>query len=333
MHKLYSGIIALLFLTFVLLSSMTACAQSQPSKTLPQIAPITGTGPLVQPKNPKQFNFVVFGDSQGQENHPTLRAIFNDMDSSSDSQPSFAISLGDIIRGEPIYPFNSEPIEENLQYALTIAKLAGIPMFNAPGNHEMDDVISTNPWTEMPSQQMRDVYEKVMGSAYGSFDFGDSHFIILNTEDVPPAGMKGPEPPMEFSYIGKTQLSQLKADLDANKNKTHIFIAMHYPIHAYDPSRDNLYGESRQALIDMFKNYKNISFVLASHEHQYYNPQDPNNVTTVRSFTAGDSTRYLISGGAGASFYHGQPQLWAFHHYLLFEVNGQNVNVTIKRVR
>ena len=128
-------------------------------------------------------------------------------------------------------------------------------------------------------------------------------------------------------------VSILKADLDANQDKKHIFIAMHYPIHAHDPARDNLFGASRQALIGVFRKYSNISFVLASHEHQFYNPQDPNNVTTVAPFQAGDPTRYLISGGAGAPFYQGGPQPWAFHHYLLFQVDGSNVTVTINRVR
>jgi Calcineurin-like phosphoesterase len=333
MNRICSGTIIKKFIIIVFLSIITACSQPHATKALPSITPMAGTGKLVQPQNPDKFNFVIFGDSQGQEDHPTLRAIFKDMDSVSNPGPSFAISLGDIIRGEPIYPFKSGPIEEHLQYALKIAKLAGVPVFNAPGNHEMDDVVSTNPWTEMPSKQMHDAYEKVIGPASGSFDFGSSHFIVINTEDVPPPGMKPPEPPMEFSYIGKAQLAGIKTDLDANRNKTHIFIVMHYPIHAFDPSRDNLYGESLQALLNMFKNYKNISFVVASHEHQYFNPRDPNNVTTIQQFTAGDSTRYLVSGGAGAPFYNGQPGLWAFHHYLLFEVNGSNVNVTIHRVQ
>lgn len=333
MNKTYFKIVPHLLLAAILTSAAAPAVYAQATKVLPPMTAMNGTGNVVPPADPKRFAFVVFGDSQGQEDHPTLRAIFKDMNSAANPKPAFALSLGDIIKGEPSVPFDSEVIEENLGYALRLAKLAGVPVFNAPGNHEMDDVVDTKLWIEMPSQQMRDAYEKVVGPTYGSFDFGDSHFIILNTEDIPPTGMKGPEPPMEFSYIGKTQLAQLAADLEANKNKTHIFIAMHYPINAHDPARDNLYGESRRELVDLFKKYPNISFVLASHEHQFYNPQDPNNVTTVAPFKAGDPTQYLVSGGAGASFYKGQPQLWAFHHYLLFEVDGADVTVTIKRVR
>ncbi|MBI3269158.1 MAG: metallophosphoesterase [Planctomycetes bacterium] len=332
MNRTRYRIVPQMLIALTLMSAAMPGATAEETKALPPMTAMNGTGTLVPPKDPKRFAFVVFGDSQGQEDHPTLRAIFKDMNSEPNPKPTFAISLGDIIKGEPSVPFDSQALEEHLGYSLLLAKLAKVPVFNAPGNHEMDDVVNTTTWLEMPSQQMRAAYEKVVGPTYGSFDCGDSHFIIMNTEDIPPPGMQGPEPPMEFSYVGATQLAQLAADLEANKHKTHVFIAMHYPMNAYDPARDNLFGESRQALVDLFKKYPNISFVLASHEHQFYNPQDPNNVTTVAPFQAGGPTQYLISGGAGASFYSGQPQLWAFHHYLLFEVDGAKVSVTIKRV-
>ncbi len=122
---------------------------------LPPMKAMHGTGTLGETKDPSHYTFVVFGDSQGQENHPSLRAIFKDMNQGAHPVPSFALSLGDIIRGEPIVPFDSAQIETGLQYSLTMAQWAGIPVFNAPGNHEMDDVVNTNPWTEMPSLQMR----------------------------------------------------------------------------------------------------------------------------------------------------------------------------------
>ncbi|MGY8654182.1 MAG: metallophosphoesterase family protein [Verrucomicrobiia bacterium] len=325
----------LLFTAAFLLSALPLAGRAQTSKELPPMASMRGTGSPVAPVNPKKFSFVVFGDSQGQENHPTLRAIYKDMKTAASPSPALALCLGDIIRGEPTAPFQSKAIEKQLQYSLKWAKRAGIPVYNAPGNHEMDDVVSLNPYTEMPSLQMRLAYEKVIGPTYGAFDYGNSHFIILNTEDVPPPGVPGPPPgsELEFSYIGTNQLAQLEADLNANKGKKHIFIAMHYPMYAHDPARDQLYGESRTALVNMFAKYSNIAFVVASHEHIYYNPKDPNNVTTVAPYAAGDPTRHLISGGAGAPFWQGGPQPWAFHHYLLFEIDGGNVTVTIKRVR
>lgn len=291
-----------------------------------------GTG-ILPTKETNSFSFVAFGDSQGETGHPTLKAIFKDVKTLT-PEPSFAISLGDIIHGEPSATDDfTTQIEKHLEDALKLNRLAGIPVFNAPGNHEMDDWIANE---EKPSKRMRLAYERIVGPTYGSFDYGNSHFIVLNTEDVPPPGMEGPSPEqlkagMEFSYIGKTQLAWLQSDLDANKHKQHIFIAMHYPIYAQHPQRDNLFGESRTALIDLFKKYSNISFVIASHEHQYFNSLDPENHETVAPFKSEDPTQYMISGGAGASMEY-FPLPGGFHHYLLFEVDGENVSVTIKRI-
>lgn len=297
-----------------------------------QMTAIKGTG-ILQPEDTDQFSFVVFGDSQGEVNNPTLKAIFKDMQTVIPA-PSFALSLGDIIRGEPSAKDDfSTQIEEHLDKVIELNKLAGLPVFNAPGNHEMDDWIAAE---EKPSERMRAAYERVIGPTYGSFDYGHSHFIVLNTEDIPPAGVVGPSPEqlkagMEFSYIGEVQLAWLKDDLEANRGKQHIFIAMHYPVHAQHPERDNLFGESRTALIDLLANYSNVSFVLASHEHQYFNPLDPENHDTVTPFVAGEPTRYLVSGGAGASMKY-FPLPGGFHHYLLFEVDGENVQVEIRRI-
>jgi hypothetical protein len=330
-------IIPILLIVVVLIGAQTAGSNAKATKRFPRITAMSGTGQLTPQADTKPFTFVVFGDSQGEDGPPTLAAIYNDMKTLPDPKPAFAVSLGDIIVGEPTPPINTASIVQELNSALALAKGAGVPIFNAPGNHEMDDRLAN--YTEKPIPQMREAYVKVVAPAYGSFDYGNSHFIILNTEDLPPKGMVGPGPGKEFSYVGRIQLRQLKADLDANKDKTHVFVAMHYPIYAWAPAQDNLYGESRRALIDLFAKYSNISYVLASHEHQYYNPYDPNNVMTVPIFTAGGPTRYLISGGAGAPFWASQPgqppiqpQPWAFHHYLLFEVNGATVTVTIERV-
>ena len=331
-----------LLLTVAVMTACSKTAQLTPKQSLDdqvqepkasqQMPAMKGTG-ILQPEDANPFSFVAFGDSQGETNNPTLKAIFKDMETVT-PKPSFALSLGDIIQGEPSATDDfTAQIEKHLGDALELNKHAGIPVFNAPGNHEMDDWIAKE---ERPSKRMRAAYETVVGPTYGSFDYGNSHFIVLNTEDIPPPGMEGPSPEqlkagMEFSYIGKAQLAWLQGDLDANKDKQHIFIAMHYPIHAQHPKRDNLFGESRTALIDLFAKYSNISFVLASHEHQYYNSLEPENYDMVAPFKSGDPTHYLISGGAGASMKY-FPLPGGFHHYLLFEVDGENVSVTIKRI-
>jgi len=316
-------------LLFVLLLCV-GCLQSWALQTvqskqggLPPLTAMTGTGTLA-PSKTDNFTFAVFGDSQGgDEAHAIISKIFGEIRNHQPARPAFAFCLGDIVRGkDPQDP--SKYIRQKFAEYLQLAVTAGVPVFNAPGNHEMDD------WNDIPSKKMHKIYENTVGPAYGAFDYGNSRFIALNTEDVPPAGTQPPSGGMEFSYIGDTQLKQLDADLNANKGKTHIFIMMHYPIKPQRP-QDSLNPDSLKKLSSILAQYNNISYVLASHEHLYYNPQDPDNVTTVAPFKAGDPTHYLISGGAGAGIYVPEEK-GGFHHYLLFEVDGDNVSVTIHRV-
>ena len=132
------------------------------------------------------------------------------------------------------------------------------------------------------------------------------------------------------------QLAQLHADLEANRDKAHIFITMHYPIHAKDQGPpdskwdDRLYPQSREALVEMFTHFDNIAYVMAAHEHLYYNPQAPDDVTDVPSWKTGDPIVYLVSGGAGAPLNDGK---WGFHHYLVFTVDGAQCLCQIGKAR
>ncbi len=287
------------------------------------LTPMKGTGEL-RPSNKDQFKFAVFGDSQGEEKaREIISGIFTAIHAQQPKGPAFAFCLGDIVKGkDPQDP--AKYIRQKFADYLTLAKTAGVPVFNAPGNHEMDDA------GDIPSERMHNIYRESVAPTHGAFDYGNSRFIALNAEDVPPSGTPPPSDGMEFSYIGDAQLKQLDNDLAANRAKTHIFIMMHYPMKPQRP-QDSLNPESLKKLSAIFAKYDNIAYVFASHEHLFYNPQDPDNVENVALFEAGDPTRYLVSGGAGARIYV-KEEKGGFHHYLLIEVNGNKVSVKINRV-
>ena len=301
-------------------------AETQPSG-LPALAPISGTGPLNDSPGATRFTFFVFGDNQGGD---TAKKVFGKiMGDLAASNAVLALSLGDVIKGKD--PVDPSGVKAKLADYLALAKTGGKPIFNAPGNHEMDDE------NDCPNATMHSIYQGTVAPLYGAFDYGNSRFIALNTEDLggldptcsgcppstAPAGM-------ECSNLGATQVAQLDADLAANTGKDHIFIAMHYPV---EPQRaqDGLNPDSVKALEAVLSKYANVSFVVASHEHLYFNPQDPSNVSTIPKFTKGDATYFLVSGGAGASIFVDKAQ-GGFHHYLAFDVNGDDVSVTIHEV-
>jgi hypothetical protein len=332
---------------FVIALMLSGCASEQPpqpvsprsesdesssaitkSAGLPAVTPMRGTGKLVPRSDTDEFTFVVFGDNRPAKGEPqpdSVKEVFAEI---KDLKPAFAMSLGDIIEGEPQPddPDAIDTIREQFEDFLALAATAGAPIFNAPGNHEMDDN------EDIPTKRMHDLYHDCVGPSYGAYTYGNSRFIVLNTEDVPLGDTPKPPKGEEFSYMSPKQIAELKADLDANRDKKHIFITMHYPIHAKDEGPpdtkwdDRLYPESRQALLKLFKNYDNIAYILAAHEHLFYNPQSPDNVTDVPGWKTGDPAVYLVSGGAGAPLNEGK---WGFHHYLVFKVDGDSVSVQL----
>ena len=323
-------------LTLLAVFLFTACAKwreslQNPGSVPPRLLPLPGTGSLSSAKDPERFCFVAFGDAmETPRPTATIRTIFRNI-REMEPRPAFALSLGDIIEGEPTEPINTRKITRGLDTFLGLARAGDVPVFNAPGNHELDDV------DDIPSVRMLRIYEQVIGPAYGSFDYGNSHFIALNSSEVPPPGTKPPpksvggQMEQEFSYISPRQISQLTADLEANRDKAHVFVAMHYPLKPLTTD-DRLYPErTARQLIELFAKYSNVSYVLAAHEHLYYNPQDPSNLTHVSPYTAGQPVRYLVSGGAGAPIWV-KPEQGGFHHYLIFQIDGPKVSVVLRRL-
>ncbi|MBT7616910.1 MAG: hypothetical protein HN590_06460 [Calditrichaeota bacterium] len=316
--------VLLLVLLLILGCSQSGVSHlSQADGGLPPFTSMKGTGTL-SPSQNNHFSFAVFGDSQGDEkSRIMIGKIFEEINQYQPVRPVFAFCLGDIVKGkDPQDP--TKHIRQKFSDYLELAKTAGVPVFNTPGNHEMDDA------DDIPSERMQKIYQESVGPTHGSFDYGNSHFIALNTEDVPPAGTPPPPKGVEFSFISDKQLAQLDKDLEANRDKTHIFVMMHYPMKPHR-RQDILNPASLKKVINIFKKYDNIAYVFASHEHLFYNPQDPGNVETVAPFSVGDPTRYLVSGGAGASIYVDGAE-GGFHHYLIIEVDGDKISVKIHKM-
>lgn len=327
-----------------------------PMKSTPELAPIKDAVP---------FSFIVFGDSQGDKGDKNGKLVIDKIrdgiiaSQSTDNPVAFAINAGDLIVGEPPEgDITRDKLAQALKNARRKAAEFGVPVFNAPGNHELDDKDPEITGGELPSKTMREVYENVIGPTYGSFAYGNSHFVILNTEDLPTDAArkafiesqkehrenfpkKHPDitfHPREFSFIGSDQRLWLKAVLDANTDRTHVFIAMHYPVYPKEGLggwglASQLDDDSRDYLMHLLKDpkYANVSFVFASHQHLFFNHNDPDNLDSVKPFTAGEATRYMISGGAGA-WKSVSAKEGGFFHYLKVNVDGKNVSVTIERM-
>ena len=296
---------------------------------MPALSPLPGTGSLLQAANPAQFTFVLAGDNRPAHSSDPQSAVPGNIFCAvqrMNPAAAFVLWTGDTISGKD--PQHPKRMHDQYKEFLGIAARAGVPVFNAPGNHEMDDS------KETPSKTMKDLYRKYMAGTYGAFNYGNSRFIALDSENEPSGATKsvttaeGQTKVQAPGAITKKQLDLLKQDLDANKNMAHVIIFMHHPVEPYE-GKDGLDAASVKALQDLFAGYKNVSYVMSGHEHMYFNPQGPKDQFTpppARTDPAQPPT-YLISGGAGAPLKKNTPG--SFFHYLVFTVNGDQMTPSL----
>jgi Calcineurin-like phosphoesterase len=305
--------------------------------------PIPGTGSL-RPPSGSSFTFIVAGDNRpasAKESQPATPSAI--MAAAKAANAAFVLWTGDTIVG--LDSADSDKIHDQYKAFFAIAATAGAPVFSTPGNHEMDVKVKNNKdLKEIGSAKMETLWRHNMGlrkhaPIYGSFTYANAHFILLNTEEIPPAGTvrspgalvggteTGGKVNLDPGYVSSEQMKWLEADLASNK-ATHTFVLMHHPIKPLNPDM-GLNQANADELVELFGKYSNISYVLASHEHLYYNPQKGDtSQPSSRSAPSSAPPFYLISGGAGAPLVSKD----GFHNYLVFQVDGVNISAGMKRL-
>ncbi len=291
---------------------------------LPELKPLKGTPSPSKPKHPDKFVFILAGDNRPDkfsdpQGH-VVKAIFKAIHK---EKPAFVLWTGDIISGKK--PSEPKTITKQYEEFLVIAATGDAGLFNAPGNHELND------GDNCPNDTMLKLYldDTDQAHPYGSFDYGDSHFIALDSDEAAPTGdpcncsSSGDKPP---GYISAAQMALLGQDLEVNKTKAHIFIFAHRPLVGYK-GEDQLCPANVTEIQAMFQKYPTVSYVVAGHQHMYYNPQGPEFGPPPVRTDPGKAPYYLVSGGAGAPL-----KKKGFFHYLVFTVDKATVSVQVEPV-
>lgn len=341
----YSSTLAAVTL-WIVVATIAAAQTPTPAAGFPALSQVPQTAPLQDQPNATHFVFIAAGDNRPK--HPsdpptkTLKHILKD---AQQFAPVFFIWAGDIIYGHV-----DDPPTLKSQYGqfFDLAAKAGVPIFNAPGNHEMDTIQPNG--TETPdaglhAQYLLNMKMPANGPAYGAFNYGNSRFIAVDTEEVasptatPSATAVAPtngQIALDPGYVSPAQLQLLTADLQANTDKAHIFVFMHHPIKPAKSSA-GLNAADAQQLQQLFAQYQNVSYVIAAHEHLYYNATGKTEALADRVDPSSNGPSYVVTGGAGAPLEKTCPgkagsRCGLFHHYLRFEVNGATVKAKVVKV-
>ncbi|HEV7429289.1 MAG TPA: metallophosphoesterase [Thermoanaerobaculia bacterium] len=325
-------------------------AASALGQTFPSMTQLPTGAPPPAASSSSTFTFVVAGDNRpAKDGDPLTTPLLDIVKQLAANPPAFVVWGGDTV-------FGKQDIGIDAQYAQFLAALkpVPVPVFNAPGNHEM--VVQTmvacgtasDPYNgELPdfSGSMMASYQKDMGPLYGMFRYGNAAFLVINTDDVLDVTLTNA---CDYNgYVGKAQFAALQAtltQLNADATVTHVFCFMHRPIKdkggsqigasKSDTSPYNTQVEAFRHLLDS-KNNPKITFVFASHDHLLYVDPAPANANGPFTGSVPNSGKpaFIVTGGAGAPLSgckngkSGKPG--AYFHYTTVTVNGANVTVNV----
>lgn len=172
-------------------------------------------------------------------------------------QPDFVIISGDLTFGQ-FYPF-----EYTVEYkkCYEILQDFDVPTYLCPGNH--DGYFQTG-------QDGLRFWERTFGPLYYSFDYGDTHFLSVNSYDWPRIDRIG------FSYIvlnwggsvQEEQMDWIATDLSENLDAEQTLMMMHHnPL--WDTTGDSLLNKGYQGqdeLLDLIRT-NGVDGVFAGHVH------------------------------------------------------------------
>ena len=286
-------------ITLSLIVNMTTAGFA--STTLPLAPAPTASSAMAAPLDPDHFTFVVGGDNRSTGHGYPMPQVWEVICREIGwLHPSFMLTTGDAIEG-----YGDTVAEANAEYDVFLRdiSLTGVPVFCTPGNHEFS-----------LDKALLPVYTKRIGALYGSFDYGHSHFVSLNTTPVAADGtMKG-------GTIDAAQMIWLISDLDANKSAKNTFVFMHhYVFGPPDPDTPEIdtgfvSTEVRDRIHTVLAKY-GVRAVFCGHNHIYWHQ-------------AKDGVDYYISGGGGAPL-DASPENGGYLHYLTVEVTGKKLTTQI----
>lgn len=178
--------------------------------------------------HPEDFSFIVSGHFHGASNSTSgmpASSLMANLNFLNHKNASFLICLGDLF-------LNVE--RDNANYEKYLFSQLDLPLFNAVGNHDVDN----------------DYYTSHYGPTYFSFDIGKTRFLILDTE-------------LKNGDIVGEQFHLLKSKLGDLKGIKNVFIFMHRTLWVdMDEKLAELFTDNTQSATTT--NFKNEVFPVIS---------------------------------------------------------------------
>ena len=237
-----------------------------------------------------RFSFAVVGDSgSGGKGQLAVAALLERL------RPDLVLHTGDVV-----YPAGQERHYDRRFFAPYRNLIKTVPLFPVLGNHDVMRGDGTaflenfHPPLESPRGTKR----------YYSFDWGNTHFVALDSELY--HGDRGSDPERQKDF--------LEQDLAASRKRWKVAFLHRSP---YGSSRHGGDGRVREDLEPLFVKHE-VDLVFSGHDHVY------ERTVPIRGVT------YVVSGGGGRRLYPaGNGEFTASsvsaHHAVLVRVSGRRL--------
>jgi predicted phosphodiesterase len=242
--------------------------------------------------NDSHFTFAVFGDSgKGGKNQLAVAELLERL------EPDLILHTGDVV-----YPRGEERHYERSFFVPYRQLIKEVPVFPSLGNH---DVEKNNGAVYLKNFHLPHNNQQNSGRYY-SFDWGNAHFVALDSELYHEDDSDSPE--------------EQKAWLERGLRKTRQpwkFVFLHRGL--YSSSNHGGDEEIREDLEPIFVRHK-VDVVFSGHDHDYERTVPIEGVI------------YVVTGGGGKDLYRAGRSKWtAFskkvHHAVLVRIDGERLSL------
>ncbi len=237
------------------------------------------------------FTLAVYGDNKiGPFNHEKIAGLI------LSKNPNLVINNGDLVNRGKVYE------QWGKLFFTPIRELAArIPVYPVMGNHENN----TEYYYEFFDPPVNNV-------PYYSFNYGNAHIIILNSEE-------------EFLMDTDEQINWLKKDLDQYKDTEWKFVMLHIPPFTCGGNyyaRDRL--KVKKILVPVFLEY-GVDMVFSGHDHDY------ERTFPITSKTGGRPTTFIVCGNGGTPMRHYYPREFTkyverVYGFTLLQIKGETLH-------
>lgn len=232
---------------------------------------------VTAPSDKVPFTFLAYGDTRSD---PAAHALITA--TMMQHQAAFIIHTGDMVAsGEVEADWDGLFTVEADQFRNTV-------FWPVIGNHEEHDGEAPPPFIRLlvPPESAE------AHPTYYSFDYSNSHFIVLDGHVAVESGVECTFRIMAFEEcFSQAQMTWLEADLaaaNADPGIEHVFVIVHVGPYSSKSGRSG--SAQMRALFPLFAESK-VAMVISGHDHYYEHGMSSNRM------------HYVITGGGGAPLY------------------------------